>query len=124
MLLESLGILIARYIIARAPSGFGRSRKAHIAGKQTLKDEGKKLASLPRRTYRKCHPIHSWRDENPLRQIVGVVADVRYFGLGDADGRLVYVTNCRATTVETCCFRTCGSSTTSTAAITRSMSRC
>jgi putative ABC transport system permease protein len=37
------------------------------------------------------HRIRSWRDENLLREIVGVVADVRYFGLGDADRALVYV---------------------------------
>ena len=37
------------------------------------------------------HRIRSWRDENVLREIVGVVADVRYFGLSDADRGLVYV---------------------------------
>ena len=37
------------------------------------------------------HRIRSWRDENLLREIVGVVADVRYYGLGDADRALVYV---------------------------------
>lgn len=37
------------------------------------------------------HRIRSWRDENLLREIVGVVADVRYYGLGDADRGLVYV---------------------------------
>ena len=37
------------------------------------------------------HRIRSWRDENVLREIVGVVADVRYYGLGDADRGLVYV---------------------------------
>jgi putative ABC transport system permease protein len=37
------------------------------------------------------HRIRSWRDENLLREIVGVVADVRYFGLSDADRALVYV---------------------------------
>ena len=37
------------------------------------------------------HRIRSWRDENLLREIVGVVADVRYFGLGDADRALAYV---------------------------------
>jgi putative ABC transport system permease protein len=37
------------------------------------------------------HRIRSWRDENLLRQIVGVVADVRYYGLGDVDRALVYV---------------------------------
>jgi putative ABC transport system permease protein len=35
--------------------------------------------------------IRSWRDENVLRQIVGVVADVRYSGLADQDRGLVYV---------------------------------
>jgi putative ABC transport system permease protein len=37
------------------------------------------------------HKIRSWRDENVLREIVGVVADVRYFGLTDTDRALVYV---------------------------------
>jgi putative ABC transport system permease protein len=35
--------------------------------------------------------IRSWRDENLLREIVGVVADVRYGGLGDDESSLVYV---------------------------------
>jgi len=35
--------------------------------------------------------LRSWRDENLLREIVGVVADVRYEGLGDEDRSLVYV---------------------------------
>ena len=35
--------------------------------------------------------IRSWRDENVLREIVGVVADVRYDGLADTAGGLVYV---------------------------------
>lgn len=35
--------------------------------------------------------IRSWRDENLLREIVGVAADVRYDGLADEDRSLVYV---------------------------------
>ena len=35
--------------------------------------------------------IRSWRDENQLREIVGVVADVRYFGRDDELRGLVYV---------------------------------
>lgn len=35
--------------------------------------------------------IRSWRDENLLREIVGVTADVRYDGLADEDRSLVYV---------------------------------
>ena len=35
--------------------------------------------------------IRSWRDENQLREIVGVVADVRYFGRDDQLRNLVYV---------------------------------
>ena len=35
--------------------------------------------------------IRSWRDENKLREIVGVVADVRYFGREDEPRGLVYV---------------------------------
>jgi putative ABC transport system permease protein len=35
--------------------------------------------------------MRSWRDENVLREIVGVVSDVRYFGLADEDSSLVYV---------------------------------
>jgi putative ABC transport system permease protein len=35
--------------------------------------------------------VRSWRDENLLREIVGVVANVRYFGAGDEVRGLVYV---------------------------------
>jgi putative ABC transport system permease protein len=35
--------------------------------------------------------MRSWRDENLLREIVGVTADVRYDGLADGDRSLVYV---------------------------------
>jgi predicted permease len=35
--------------------------------------------------------MRSWRDENVLREIVGVVRDVRYNGLADDDKSLVYV---------------------------------
>jgi putative ABC transport system permease protein len=35
--------------------------------------------------------IRSWRDENVLREIVGVVGDVRYFGRDDELRGLVYV---------------------------------
>ncbi len=35
--------------------------------------------------------IRSWRDENKLREIVGVVADVRYYGRDDELKGLVYV---------------------------------
>lgn len=35
--------------------------------------------------------VRSWRDENVLREIVGVVADVRYGGLADDESSLVYV---------------------------------
>src|SRR6185436_7599037 len=35
--------------------------------------------------------IRSWRDENELREIVGVVEDVRYFGRDDELRGLVYV---------------------------------
>lgn len=35
--------------------------------------------------------IRSWRDENTLREIVGVVADVRYYGRDDELRGLVYV---------------------------------
>lgn len=35
--------------------------------------------------------IRSWRDENQLREIIGVVGDVRYRGLADALGAMVYV---------------------------------
>jgi putative ABC transport system permease protein len=35
--------------------------------------------------------IRSWRDENQLREIVGVVADVRYDGLEEGLSELVYV---------------------------------
>ncbi len=35
--------------------------------------------------------MRSWRDENLLREVVGVVGDVRYGGLADEDRSLVYV---------------------------------
>ena len=35
--------------------------------------------------------MRSWRDENVLREIVGVVSDVRYNGLASSDTSLVYV---------------------------------
>jgi len=35
--------------------------------------------------------IRSWRDENVLREIVGVVRDVKYEGLGDDPSSLVYI---------------------------------
>jgi putative ABC transport system permease protein len=35
--------------------------------------------------------VRSWRDENVLREIVGVVGDVRYFGVGDEIRPLFYV---------------------------------
>ena len=35
--------------------------------------------------------IRSWRDENVLREIVGVVSDVRYSGLASTETSLVYV---------------------------------
>ena len=35
--------------------------------------------------------IRSWRDENRLREIVGVARDVRYFGVSDVGRPLVYV---------------------------------
>lgn len=35
--------------------------------------------------------MRSWRDENVLREIVGVVSDVRYSGLADQETSLVYV---------------------------------
>jgi predicted permease len=51
--------------------------------------------TFARRMFGEDNPLgkrtRSWRDENVLREIVGVVADVRYFGLRDGDGSLVYV---------------------------------
>jgi putative ABC transport system permease protein len=35
--------------------------------------------------------VRSWRDENVLREIVGVVGEVKYFGLSDDERPLVYV---------------------------------
>ena len=35
--------------------------------------------------------IRSWRDENVLREIVGVAADVKYFGLADRPHNAIYV---------------------------------
>ena len=37
------------------------------------------------------HRVRSWRDENVLREIVGIVADVKYEGLADTERPLVYV---------------------------------
>ena len=51
--------------------------------------------SFARRMFGEADPIgrrtKSWRDENVLREIVGVVADVRYRGLLAAETPLVYV---------------------------------
>jgi putative ABC transport system permease protein len=51
--------------------------------------------TMARRVFGKENPlgrrIRSWRDENVLREVVGVVADVRYDGLADEDTSLVYV---------------------------------
>ena len=41
--------------------------------------------------------IRSWRDENRLREIVGVVADVRYLGLADRPRNVVYVPHAQDT---------------------------
>ena len=41
--------------------------------------------------------VRSWRDENKLREIVGVVADVRYFGRDDELRGLVYVPHAQNT---------------------------
>jgi predicted permease len=35
--------------------------------------------------------VRSWRDENVYREVVGVVGDIRYFGLSDPPVNLVYV---------------------------------
>lgn len=52
-------------------------------------------ASFARRMFGDADPIgrrtKSWRDENILREIVGVVSDVRYWGLIDEERPLVYV---------------------------------
>jgi putative ABC transport system permease protein len=52
-------------------------------------------ATLARRMFGEEDPlgkrIRSWRDENQLREIVGVVADVRYYGRDDELRGLVYV---------------------------------
>jgi putative ABC transport system permease protein len=51
--------------------------------------------TFARRAFPKESPlgkrVRSWRDENKLREIVGVVADVRYFGREDEMPGLVYV---------------------------------
>jgi putative ABC transport system permease protein len=51
--------------------------------------------TMARRVFGEADPIgrkmRSWRDENLLREIVGVVADVRYNGLADDERSLVYV---------------------------------
>jgi putative ABC transport system permease protein len=51
--------------------------------------------TMARRVFGNADPIgrrmRSWRDENVLREIVGVVSDVRYEGLADAERSLVYV---------------------------------
>ena len=41
--------------------------------------------------------IRSWRDENKYREIVGVVGDVRYFGLSEDIGNNVYVPHAQDT---------------------------
>jgi putative ABC transport system permease protein len=51
--------------------------------------------TMARRVFGQADPIgrrmRSWRDENVLRQIVGVVSDVRYRGLADEERSLVFV---------------------------------
>jgi putative ABC transport system permease protein len=51
--------------------------------------------TMARRVFGDADPIgrrmRSWRDENLLREIVGVVGDVRYNGLADGEQALVYV---------------------------------
>jgi putative ABC transport system permease protein len=51
--------------------------------------------TMARRVFGNADPLgrrlRSWRDENILREIVGVVSDVRYDGLADAARSLVYV---------------------------------
>jgi putative ABC transport system permease protein len=61
--------------------------------------DGKKVViineTLARRIFAEGDPlgkrIRSWRDENQLREIVGVVEDVRYYGRDDDLRGLVYV---------------------------------
>jgi putative ABC transport system permease protein len=51
--------------------------------------------TMARRVFGGADPIgrkiRSWRDENLLREIVGIAADVRYNGLADDERSLVYV---------------------------------
>jgi putative ABC transport system permease protein len=51
--------------------------------------------TMAKRVFGEADPIgrkmRSWRDENLLREIVGVVSDVRYNGLADDQRSLVYV---------------------------------
>ena len=51
--------------------------------------------TMARRVFGNTDPIgrrmRSWRDENVLREIVGIVSDVRYNGLASGDTSLVYV---------------------------------
>jgi putative ABC transport system permease protein len=51
--------------------------------------------TMARRVFGSADPIgrrlRSWRDENVLREIVGVVSDVRYSGVADEARSLVYV---------------------------------
>jgi putative ABC transport system permease protein len=51
--------------------------------------------TMARKVFGKDDPLgrrmRSWRDENVLREIVGVVSDVRYSGLASAETSLVYV---------------------------------
>jgi putative ABC transport system permease protein len=52
-------------------------------------------ATMAKRVFGQQNPLgkrlRSWRDENQLREIVGVVSDVRYEGLADDERSLVYV---------------------------------
>jgi putative ABC transport system permease protein len=51
--------------------------------------------TMARRVFGAADPLgrrmRSWRDENLLREIIGVVSDVRYNGLADDERSLVYV---------------------------------
>jgi putative ABC transport system permease protein len=57
--------------------------------------------TMARRVFGQQDPIgrrmRSWRDENVLREIVGVVSDVRYSGLADEDQSLVFVPHAQDT---------------------------
>jgi putative ABC transport system permease protein len=84
------------------PRYFATVRQALVKGRGFTDDDTAESRpvvvigeAMARRMFPGADPIgrriRSWRDENLLREVVGVVGDVRYFGAGDELRPMVYV---------------------------------